>query len=160
MSRILAHAASVYGTLKDATRRLLDAVGGLDHAVERCRLNRTRLSQCGNPYGEGDYLPVDVALQLERAAGVRPITDHFCAAHGGVFMTLPSGAALVRWEADLAGCAKESAEVFARLATALADGKVDRREAADLLRETDEALAAFALLRQHLAARLAADGVS
>lgn len=154
MSRILAFAATSYGTAKDATRRLLDAVGGIDRAAEACRVGRSQLSRCANPYDERAYLPLDAVLPLERAAGARPITEYLALSHGCVLTELPRGAQADRWAEDLALCAREGGEVIARLAAALADGAVTPREAVDLLRETDEALAAFALLRQHLAAKI------
>lgn len=157
MSRLLAHAAADYGSLKDATRRLLDGVGGLDRAAELCRLKRTRLSQCASPYAEADYLPIDAVVSLELAARLRPVTDHLCARHGGVWLPLPSTAQSARWADDLAAVAREAGEVVARLAAALADGTVTAAEARELLRDVDEALAAFGFLRAHLA-HAAGDG--
>jgi len=60
--------------LKLATRKLLDHFGSLKAAAELCRVKPTNLSQYQS-FEHTTFMPVDVILTLERAAGRTFLSD-------------------------------------------------------------------------------------
>jgi len=60
--------------LKLATRKLLDTFGSLKVAAGLCRVKPTNLSQYQS-FEHTTFMPIDVALTLERHAGVSILTD-------------------------------------------------------------------------------------
>lgn len=49
-------------------RRLVEACGGLMEAAEVCRIGKSQLGECQNPYGE-QFMPADVIVDLEAHCG-------------------------------------------------------------------------------------------
>lgn len=158
-SRIRSYLPRIYGTLKEASATLIESSGGLNKAAERCRLKKSRLAECTDPAAHEAHLPVDVVLTLELSSGARPITEYLASSHGCVLIQLPPAEARGAWGQNIAAAAKESAEVFAKAAEFLSnDGDICAKEAPELLREVDEALAAFGDLREALVAVLRRNG--
>ncbi|MEC9346090.1 MAG: phage regulatory CII family protein [Pseudomonadota bacterium] len=155
-AQVLSYRPNTYGSLKQAVASLVHNAGGVRPAAELCRVGKSQLSDFANEYKEDSHAPVDVIMALERATGCRFVTDHLAAAHGCVVVQLPTGEALgiptgaldmTGWLNLHARAAKEAAELTARIAQDLADGKITVAEARVALRECDEALAAIAACR-------------
>lgn len=153
-SRILSFHRESYGDLKTAVRALLHACGGEARAAERCRVSKSTLSEYGNPGHAERHMPVDVALDLERACGAMPVTEHMARAHGAVLLKLEAGEGEVSWLTHLTKIGKEASDVFNRASEFLADSEIDEEEAPHLLRELDELLAASAAMRAAVQLRL------
>ena len=60
--------------LKLATRKLLDTFTSLNLAAAACRVKPTNLSQYQS-FEKTAFVPVDVLVDLERAAGSAPVTE-------------------------------------------------------------------------------------
>lgn len=153
-SRILSFHRDSYGDLKATVRELLHACGGEARAAERCRVSKSTLSEYGNPAHPDRHIPVDVALALETACGVMPVTEHMARAHGAVLLKLAPAEASPHWLAHLTRIGKEASDVFNRAGEYLADADIDETEAPHLLRELDELLAVSAAMRAAVQARL------
>lgn len=156
-SRILSFHRDSYGDLKTAVRALLHACGGEARAAERCRVSKSTLSEYGNPGHPDRHMPVDVALDLERACGAMPVTEHMARAHGAVLLKLAAGDGSAPWLTYLTKIGKEASDVFNRASEFLVDSDIDEAEAPHLLRELDELLAASAAMRAAVQLRLPAD---
>jgi hypothetical protein len=148
-SRIHSFHPEGYGDLKTAVRALLHAVGGEARAAELCRVSKSTLSEYGNPRYADRHIPLDVALDLEKASEKTPVTEHMAAEHNAILLRLPDEEATEQgWLDHLTRIGKEAGEVFHRTGEFLADdGIIDAREAQVLLRELDELLAATAAMR-------------
>ncbi|MGB0682589.1 MAG: hypothetical protein ACPGOV_07775 [Magnetovibrionaceae bacterium] len=66
--------------LKLATRKLLDGFGSLEKAAQRCRVKPTNLSQYQS-FETTAFMPVDVVMDLERAAGLPAISEELTRIH-------------------------------------------------------------------------------
>jgi hypothetical protein len=155
-SRILSFHRDSYGDVKAAVRALLHACGGEARAAERCRVSKSTLSEYGNPAHPDRHMPVDVVLDLERACGAAPVTEHMARAHAAVLLRLETGEGQASWLAHLTKLGKEASDVFNRASEFLADSEIDEAEAPQLLRELDELLAAAAAMRAAVQVRLPA----
>jgi hypothetical protein len=148
---ITSRPARRFGTLKEATRRLIEACGGLDGAAESCRVGRSCLSDNQNEERHESYLAADCIAQLEAACGRPIVTEHLASRHRGVLVTLPDAPAdLTTWMQTEAAVMKAHAERAVVMADSLADGKLTLAEASDCLRAADAALRELALLRELL----------
>lgn len=154
-SRIHSFHPEGYGDPKAAVRALLHALGGEQKAAAQCRVSKSTLSEYGNPRYPDRHMPVDVAVELEKAAGVMPVTEHMAAEHDTVLLKLPEGDAEPEWLDHLTTIGKEAGEVFHRAGEYLADdGEITAQEAPILLRELDELLGAVAAMRSAVRSRL------
>lgn len=66
--------------LKLATRKLLDAFANLNDAAAACRVKPTNLSQYQS-FEKTTFMPIDVIVALERAAGISPLTEELNRIH-------------------------------------------------------------------------------
>lgn len=66
--------------LKLATRKLLDSFANLNDAAAVCRVKPTNLSQYQS-FEKTTFMPVDVMIALERAAGTAPLTEELNRIH-------------------------------------------------------------------------------
>ncbi|MBT6095156.1 MAG: hypothetical protein HOH04_09750 [Rhodospirillaceae bacterium] len=66
--------------LKLATRKLLDAFSSLQEAAQVCRVKPTNLSQYQS-FEKTAFMPIDVIVALERAAGTAPLTKELNRIH-------------------------------------------------------------------------------
>ena len=141
-------------TLEEAVAALLGRFNKVLHAAEHCRVGPKQLSAYANPNLSGRYMPVDVVLDLETAAG-EPVVSRCLAAHQSYILFQFSGSFGHRfWERHHREIVKEGAEVFVMLSEALEHEQIPRDVAAALLAEVDQALAAFAALRNSLNERV------
>ena len=66
--------------LKLATRKLLDSFQNLNEAAALCRVKPTNLSQYQS-FEKTTFMPIDVMIALERAAGDAPLTEELYRIH-------------------------------------------------------------------------------
>lgn len=140
-------------TLKAAASDLVTAVGGQPAAADHLGVAKGTVFRWTDDSEEnaGRSIPANAVRALERRAG-EPVVTRFLAAEAGCALVPLAPATLAAdWNRELARVAKESADVLAGFAQALADGRVEPAEAGPLLTELDEALGVFAALRQRLA---------
>ena len=135
---------------------MLHAVGGEAKAAELCRVSKSTLSEYGNPRYADRHIPLDVALDLEKASTKTPVTEHMAAEHNAILLRIPTEEVTeMAWLDHLTSIGKEAGEVFHRTGEFLADdGMIDDREAQVLLRELDELLAASAAMRAAVRRRI------
>lgn len=148
---IASRPARQYGTLEEATARLIKACGGIDGAAESCRVGRSQLSDYANPNVEDAYMPADVVRQLETACGQPHVTEYLAACHGLVLVRLPNEPVDIgTWNQAEASVLQKHAERSRKMADALADGVFELSEAVEVLRGADEALRETAMQREML----------
>ncbi len=145
--RDLASLEQAVAVLLGRFTKLLDAAG-------YCRVGPKHLSAYANPNSPDRHMPVDVVLDMEGAAGDPVVTRCLAAQQSYVLFRLPAVRACRLWDRHHRQVVKEGSIVFVKLTEALEDGRISRREAADLLVEVDGALAAFAALRSSLDKRV------
>ena len=153
-SRIRSYVPRLYGTLKEAVTGLVEAAGGIRRAAALSRVEASQMHAYTDPAQETRHMPVDIAVVLMMATGCRAVLDHLAGEAGCVVVDLPAGVATrADWAAHLARVAEKVAHTFADGARFLsadsAGGEAldPRREAPQLLKDVDEALAALAELR-------------
>lgn len=143
-SKIMAFRQERAGTLKDATARLIEAVGGLKSAAELSRVGVSQLHAYAAEDQPTTYMPVDIARALEAASGQPSITHCLAAAGGYTLHRQDNG------DGAIHTTIKEVGDVLSTLGQALADGQIDRDEASALIREIDEAMTQMTGLRLRL----------
>ncbi|NMN56886.1 hypothetical protein FHT36_000764 [Xanthobacter sp. SG618] len=123
------HREADYLALKGATRRLVEACGGLESAAAVTRTGFQVLSKYGRP-AEPVFAPVDVVADLEADAGVPLVTRALAALCNHVLVPLPRPeAGSGRWYRHISEVAQDAGAVVSRLGEALADdGEVSRAE--------------------------------
>ncbi|WP_414832166.1 hypothetical protein [Afifella sp. YEN Y35] len=141
--------------LKSATDRALREAGGAECVQHATRVRHPALSKyasSGDDFADR-FMPLDIALDVDRAAG-RPIILATLAALQG-YELRPFGeseeAPRPDWSALLAGVTRETAEASVALLEALSDGKIDTRERKHCLVEVEEASHALLRLQKRLA---------
>ncbi|MCL8385495.1 phage regulatory CII family protein [Xanthobacter aminoxidans] len=148
------HREADYLTLKGATRRLVEACGGVESASAVTRTGFQTLSKYGLPK-EIVFVPVDVVADLEADAGDPLVTRALAALAGHVLVPLPHGdPGKGRWYRHISEIAKDVGSVVQRLGEALEDdGEVSKAEMRALaLRErVQHAIAELATLDRALA---------
>ena len=143
-----------FASLEEAVAVLLGRFTKLLDAAGNCRVGPKHLSAYANPNSPDRHMPVDVVLDLESAGRDPVVTRCLAAQQGFVLFRLPAVHACRLWDRHHRKVVKEGSIVFVKLTEALEDGRISRSEAADLLVEVDQALAAFAGLRSSLDKRL------
>lgn len=136
--------------LKAQTRKLIKACGGLEEASRACadecrNYSVQQLSRCQNADAP-DLLPIDIVACLEAYCG-EPIVSR------AMYDARPATASSGELREEACDVIEAAGALFARIRAAQADGKICRREAAEiaavfetLKAETREAEAALALL--------------
>lgn len=116
--------------LKAATRRAITLAGGPVAASKELRVDAGRLSRYGSP-DDALYVPIDVALELDKLAGDNIILRAWADLHGFDLVARDRDAdQLARDVTSLAGCvARESGELISSTIDAVSDGKLTPREA-------------------------------
>jgi hypothetical protein len=139
--------------LKVLADRLISAAGGPEKAALVTRVERPALSKYRSPHADhaDSFMPLDVAaeLTLDTAERVGPlVARHFAALSGCAVVALPRA---VPGEAhrSVAVVARETGEVVAAFAEALADGRLtaDEVSGARLAEEIDEAIESLLALK-------------
>lgn len=138
--------------LKSASGGALRLAGGGDAFALSTRIEAPRLSNCCNPMDAGAFLPVDVALDADLAAGAPVITAALAAAQGYDLTPREAPAGQTVTLDGLAQLSRDIGAVVPALATALADGRLDAAERRDVTRVFDSAISTLTALRQTVAA--------
>lgn len=142
-------ASEEYALLEMAVRRLVKGCGGVEAAASLTRVGKSSIGRY-QERGTGECMPIDVVADLEREAGMVPVTQALARLSGRVLLALPDAAANPAIAAKLAALGKEIAEVFSAGAAALADNRIAPEERRVLLDEIDGAALALAELRASL----------
>lgn len=153
-----------YMLLKAATRSLIKSCGGLEAAAMITRVGVTILSDYGNVEKAECFMPIDVAMDLQRETQCAPVTEALAALCGGAFV--PKGdpkecEAGQSSKTDRAGCGglmaatadimAETSEVMGSVAAALRDGRLNNRERQAMVRQVQDIIHACgaALMRMN-----------
>lgn len=143
--------------LKLATQAMIKGVGGLEAAADYSRLGKSRLGECQSHNHQDSFAPIDVVATLEPLARERSgwphVTRALCRRMGGMFVERPdvraTGADLLQL---LGKHAQESADVSRAICEAVADGKVEPKEARRVRAEVAQAMELLATIDAELAA--------
>jgi hypothetical protein len=118
-----------YLALKAATRRATAEAGTLADVAKRTRLDASRLSKCGNP-NEHEFLPIDVAMDLDALAGDDRILRAWAELRGyDLHRHEINNVAVEGMARHIGAVGKESGELISEMCEAVADGKVTPAEA-------------------------------
>lgn len=144
---------------KRATAEMIKGVGGLEASAPYCRVGKSVLGDNGNVNRPDSFVAIDVVADLEPLARDREgwphVTRWLCGVMGGVFVPLPAGNGgphLPDLLAAVGRLTKEHGDVIAALCGALADGRLDARDAAGVRREIRDQQEQLAALDAQLAA--------
>jgi hypothetical protein len=124
-----------YLALKAATKRLIEACGGVEGAAFDTRVGKSQLSDYASPFHEKSFVPADVIADLERFTGAPFVTRALAAITGHQLIKLPEAAPVtgpytVR---ELAAVTRQTSQLVSGIAEALADdGQVSRGEVSKL----------------------------
>lgn len=141
------------GGLKAATSALMSRLGGTPAAAELLGLSQSQAQRYGDPAEVDQYIPINRAMALQRAAGAAPITECMAAEMGGVVIWLDAvGDDDVGQDmAQLGASASALFEAYARALTSPASpNKIDAREAAEMLAILDRLMRVLADMRVDL----------
>lgn len=142
--------ARTYNGLKTRTRKLIEKAGGAEEAAGRTRVRPSALYNYGNVNNPDHFMPVDVILDLEADTGEPIVSAYLAKITGHVLIPVVARVGDGELARDLARIGKETADLFARVASDMADGKVSREEAAATITEVDEAIQALSSFRARL----------
>jgi hypothetical protein len=118
--------------IKTATRALVRSVGGIEAAALVCRYGKSAIAEGYDPHRPDRTLPADVVADLERCAAQPFVTAVLARLSGHALVPLVQPG--TREAQAIAEIGRESAEVFAAWATAMADSTLsdaERRAVAD-----------------------------
>lgn len=143
-------AAADYAQLKSATRRAVSLAGPLDRiARKQTRLDAATISRAGNPEAS-NFLPLDVALDLDALAGDDVILRMMARLRGYDLVPIGRRAQqenLIKAAGDVA---KESGELVHETINAAADGDVTPSEAKTIDAEAAQVEGIVACIRRHV----------
>lgn len=117
-----------YLALKAATRRATKEAGKLSDLAERTRIDASRISKCGNP-NEHEFLPIDVAMDLDALAGDDRILRAWAELRGFNLIKDENNVHVEDMARHIGAVGKESGELISEMCEAVADGKVTPVEA-------------------------------
>lgn len=118
-------------SLKDAYSQLVDACGGDVRAGLLAQKSKSQIQRYTDE-GDPEYqMPASVVIALE-AACEEPIVTRFMALATGHVLVSTAPADNSPLSADMAAVGRELAKLFEECGTAMADGKVDVKEAAEI----------------------------
>lgn len=137
--------------LKTATHALVRDVGGVEAGAAASRVGRSQLSDYGHPQKPGQFMPVDVVLDLETALRRPLVTQQLALAQGFDLVPVEATEGGLVPEA-LAELGREISALFGECAQALADGHLSPQERQALETRGAEARRALGALMHALAA--------
>lgn len=139
-----------YQALKAATRQLVNSTGGSVAAAAVTRGDHQSMSRYGSahPDNADRFMPIDVLADLESECEQPVLTRELARLSGHLLVPVPQ---VVRSGTSLglktAKALKETSEVFVALADGMGDGRLCARDAENIGREIDEALAKLVALK-------------
>lgn len=142
-----------YLLLKAAARSLIKSCGGLEAAATITRVGVTILSDYGNVEKSECFMPIDVAMDLQRETRCASVTEALAALCGGAFVPKgcdagQAGGNLMTATADIMA---ETSDVMNSVAAALQDGRLNNRERQAMVRQVQDIIHACgaALMRMN-----------
>lgn len=138
--------ARLPGTLKGAEAELVAANGGPVAAQENCTVKKTVLQQASDGDHPTRHLSLPVVAQLEKAIG-RPVVTAFLAAELGCVVEPVCGRCIDSLPVVVGRITSEMGELLSAAARDVQSGTLTRVNAANVLRETDDVIAAVLELR-------------
>lgn len=137
-----------YGLLKNATRKLIQSLGGLEKAAGLTRVQKSALAS----YYEDDstfFIPIDVVADLESEADDLPVT-HALALAKGCYLQNVQKKHQINGEnlpERLGEVSQDIGDVFRKIGLAVArDGKISMRLAGDCRGAIHESMSELAAL--------------
>lgn len=134
------------GTLKAAEAALVAANGGPIAAADHCKAGKTVLQQASDQDHPERHLSLPVIVQLETACG-QPIVSAFLVAEQGYVIDKVCDLSLDTLPVTIGRITSEMGELLSAAAMDVRAGKLSRANAANVLRETDDVMAAVMKLR-------------
>ncbi|GLS29931.1 hypothetical protein SAMN04488498_104363 [Mesorhizobium albiziae] len=132
--------------LKAATGRSIDRAGGGTLLAGQTRVEAAALSKYKAPHEDAAFMPIDVALDADMAAGSPVILSAMASILG--YAVTPIESTTGKTTPALVGSLiRETGEVSAAVLEAMADGHLSPNERNAISKEIDEALAALWQLR-------------
>lgn len=126
-----------YLALKDATRDLIKACGGVTRAALVTRVAESQLSRASSDH-ETQFLPIDVVADLEEECGQAIVTGALAALQHLSVTTRPRSVRVSDHVRCVGEVAREFADFVQVQTSAAADGVVDGRESAAVLSAIDD----------------------
>lgn len=127
MDRIYSRAD--YLALKTATKEAVEACGPITETAKRTRLDAGTISRAGNP-NESNFIPLDVALDLDSLSGDAKILRAYAALLGFELVRRKSEQAITKEIISQAGdVAEQSGDLVSETIKAAADGSLTPAEA-------------------------------
>lgn len=120
-------------SLKEAVTDLVTACGGQDRAAALTRVSPSQIQRYTAPDQHDYQMPADVVQALEMACGKPLVTRFLAMATGNVLISTGPGDGLPL-SADMGAFGRDAASMFEEFSRAMADGKIEAREAADIER--------------------------
>lgn len=117
--------------IKGATRRAIDAVGGLEAAATFVRLKKSHLHRCCSVNEPTCFAPLDVAQVLDEHAGYPYIAEQ-------MLKFQPARRTHKDPHELLSSLLKEAGELGSVVSDALADGRICPREATAIIKEATD----------------------
>lgn len=139
--------------LKAATRRLIEAAGGLEAAEHVCRIHRSQLSNCQNNNAD-QFLPVDALVELTSDTGNRCLMQEIKRMLKGVGIDPEHTPEAMHRDMRIAH--REGAESINVTMEALDDDRLEIGELRRIEKEADDAAQAFMRVRDRARRQLAA----
>lgn len=140
------------GSLKEAEAELVQACGGQSASAEFARVGKSQLARYTDDSGDNEtvHMPADIVEVLERACGEPIVTRFLAAASGHVLIDCDPIALAKPYPVLLSAIGRDSGELFAECAKALADGTLRADERGRVKRELNQLLHAAACFRAEL----------
>ncbi|SEQ33794.1 hypothetical protein SAMN05216548_10424 [Faunimonas pinastri] len=135
--------------LKSITETAIEQAGGPVSMQWATRVEAGDLTRYGKAHYAKRFVPIDVALDIDRRAP-QPFILQTYAAILGFGLTRVASAATENICEIVARLVKETAEVWQSVTEGLSDGVLDRRELDCAIRELDEQMDVASRLRAHL----------
>lgn len=144
-----------YALLKSATHKAVKLAGPLAEVCRHTRLDAGTISRAGN-MAESNFLPLDVAVDLDKLAGDDVILRAMARLRGYELVPIKKAHCAIDLVRDAGDAAKETGELVKAIADAARDGRYSPREAREIDGEAAEAEGVIASIRKRLHGFMAA----
>lgn len=136
--------------LKAATERCLTRAGGGNNFQYHTRVATTQLHRYG-ARDEKDFVPLDVALEMDRQAGTPIIIGAAARLLGYTLEPVTAGKGTQCLSEAISAAIRECSDVYAKVIDATADDRITPAERRDIHTEIDEAVESLQRLRNSVA---------
>jgi len=150
MSRIRNSLARHPHSLEQAVAELIAYFGNTSNAAANCRVSKKALGAYANPSDRERNMPIDVVCDLEMAAGEPIVTRRLAARQGYLLHKIDTHPGHDRWHDHQRQIVRQASGLFLSLTELLDGGEISIFQAAALIEEIDETLAALVSLRSSL----------